>query len=191
MRGNRSEGRLWRWRRNPLRRRTDVVEAWIMLVLWTVVLVGGTLAGLMTAHAAVQASARERAERHAVAAVVLADVPRATTDVGNAYRMMTEVRWAAPDGTSRTGRTLVKRGTESGATITVWQNDRGALTPQPTGATEGAVEAAFFGGSAALAVACAALGIGALTRRGLDQGRLARWATEWELIGPRWSERTS
>ncbi|MFH9861171.1 hypothetical protein [Streptomyces sp. NPDC017202] len=190
MRGSRGVGMPWRRRDDPLRRHEDVVEAWIMLVLWTVVLVGGTLAGFVTAHAAVQASARERAERHPVTAVVLADVPRATTDVGNVYRVRAEVRWTAPDGTSRTGRTPVSRGTGAGARITVWQNDRGTLTPQPTGATEGTVEAAFFGTGAALAVAVAALGVGALARWRLDQGRLARWAAEWELIGPRWTQRT-
>lgn len=38
--------RLWRWRRNPLRLRSDLVEAWIMLVTWVFALVGGLLAGL-------------------------------------------------------------------------------------------------------------------------------------------------
>ncbi|MGV9944175.1 Rv1733c family protein [Streptomyces sp. NPDC003401] len=190
MRGNRRVGMPWRGRDDPLRRREDVVESWIMLVLWAVVLVGGTLAGSVTAHAAVQASARERAERHPVTAVVLADVPRATTDTGNVHRMRTEVRWTAPDGTSRTGRTLVDRGTGAGGRITVWQNDRGTLTPRPTGATEGAVEAAFFGAGAMTAVAGAALGAGALARWRLDRDRMARWAAEWELIGPRWTQRT-
>ncbi|WP_263635550.1 hypothetical protein [Streptomyces sp. CoH27] len=36
---------LGRWRDNPLRRREDVAEAWIVVALWVVVLVGGGSAG--------------------------------------------------------------------------------------------------------------------------------------------------
>lgn len=32
---------LWRWRRNPLRRREDVLEAWILLIVWLVVALAG------------------------------------------------------------------------------------------------------------------------------------------------------
>ena len=37
--GTRTTTWLWRRRRNPLRRRTDVVEAWVVLALWVVPLV--------------------------------------------------------------------------------------------------------------------------------------------------------
>jgi hypothetical protein len=43
--------RGWRWRRNPLRRRSDVVEAWLLLAAWTIALVSGLIVGLLTADA--------------------------------------------------------------------------------------------------------------------------------------------
>ncbi|MEU2879366.1 hypothetical protein ABZ651_24505, partial [Streptomyces sp. NPDC007070] len=36
--------RWWRWRRNPLRRTSDVVEAWLLLVAWTLAVLGVTKA---------------------------------------------------------------------------------------------------------------------------------------------------
>ncbi|GGX79737.1 hypothetical protein GCM10010358_37470 [Streptomyces minutiscleroticus] len=45
--GKSAARRLWRWRASPLRRRDDAVEVWATLVMWTVVIIGGTLVGLM------------------------------------------------------------------------------------------------------------------------------------------------
>ncbi|MYS43445.1 hypothetical protein GTY23_19820, partial [Streptomyces sp. SID5998] len=52
--------RWWRWRRNPLRRTSDVVEAWILLVAWTLAVLGGLVAGLLTAGAVQQSADRVR-----------------------------------------------------------------------------------------------------------------------------------
>ncbi|WP_229859937.1 Rv1733c family protein [Streptomyces anandii] len=180
---------LWRWRGNPLRRHDDVVEAWLLLVMWAVILVGGALAGTLAARAADQEFAHQRADRHPVAAVLVTDVPQ-TANGGDAYRAPAKVRWTAPDGTARTGRALVETGLQSGTKVTVWQNGRGTLTTQPPGPTEARVEAALFGASAALALAGLVYGGTALARWRLDRHRYEQWGAEWDLIGPRWDQKT-
>lgn len=76
MRGSgRTTKRLWRWRSNPLRRADDTIEAWIILAMWAVLAVGGGVAGLLTAHAAAEGFAHQRAERHSARAVLLSAVP--------------------------------------------------------------------------------------------------------------------
>ncbi|MFK4145362.1 hypothetical protein [Streptomyces sp. NPDC004065] len=182
--------RLWRWRHNPLRRREDVVEAWIVLVTWLVVVVGGAIAGTLTALAADREFAWQRADRQPVRAVLADDSPRSSSNDGNGYREPVKVRWTAPDGTTRTGRTLVATGLDAGASVTVWQNGRGALTTEPPGPTEARVEAALFGVSAALALAGLACGTSALARWRLDRRRYDQWGAEWDLIGPRWDQKT-
>src|SRR5689334_3682730 len=107
--------RLWRWRNNPLRRRDDIVEAWVVLAVWMVVTVGGAGAGLVTATAADAMFARQRTERHSVQAVVVNDVPRKATAFGADNRRTVEVRWVKPDGSTRTGRTLVSTGLDAGS----------------------------------------------------------------------------
>lgn len=184
--------RLWRWRSNPLRRREDIVEAWIVLVVSVVVVVGGVLAGLVTVRAAEHGFAEQRAHRHPVRAVLLADSPLvASTDRSTDGRVRGSVRWTAPDGTSRTGRTPVDAGLRAGSRVVIWQDDRGRLVPaRPTGHAEGHVEAALFGAAAALAVATPVVGAGAVARARLDRRRMAHWEQEWELVGPRWGPRT-
>lgn len=65
--------RLWRWRRNPLRRRSDVVEAWVIVVGWVFALVCGLLVGLVAADAVERDTEGQREERRQVSAVLVED----------------------------------------------------------------------------------------------------------------------
>ncbi|MFG3203607.1 hypothetical protein [Streptomyces sp. NPDC048192] len=62
--------RGWRWRRNPLRRRSDVVDAWLLLAAWTVALVSGLVVGLLTADAVGHMTPRPAPSRPAATALV-------------------------------------------------------------------------------------------------------------------------
>ncbi|MDF3299118.1 Rv1733c family protein [Streptomyces tropicalis] len=189
--GRRADRWLWRWRRSPLRRREDVIEAWVLLVTWVVLVVGGAVTGLVTAHAAGQEFARQRADRHAVRAVLLADVPSAPSSAGTeSYRASAPVRWTAPDGSTRTGRTLVATGLRAGTPLALWQDGRGVLASAPPGGAEAVFEAALFGAGAALGLAGVVHAAGATARWRLDRRRLNGWATEWERVGPRWARKT-
>ncbi|MGW2491960.1 Rv1733c family protein [Streptomyces sp. NPDC001606] len=184
--------RLGLLRSNPLCRSEDVVEAWIMLAVWSVVLLGGAVAGVVAAHAAADVFARQRADRHAVRAVLL---DAAATGAGairsDDGRVRARVRWTAPDGGAHTGETFVDAGLPAGSRVTVWEDGRGRLAPaKPTGRVEGTMEAGFFGLAAALGVAGPVYGAGALARHRLDRRRLAAWDREWRQVGPRWSHRT-
>ncbi|WP_406320363.1 hypothetical protein [Streptomyces sp. NBC_00519] len=179
--------RLWRWRSNPLRRHDDIVEAWMVLAMWVVITVGGAIAGLVTAHAADEEFAHQRAERHSVQAIMVSAVPHDGPAVkGTGHRTLAKVRWTAPDGVTRTGYTRVSTGLQAGSRVTVWQDRRGALTTEPTGPAVAAAEAVLFGAAAALAVCCATLGAGAAVRWQLDRRRFDQWGEEWDLVGPQW-----
>ncbi|WP_369029777.1 MULTISPECIES: Rv1733c family protein [Streptomyces] len=190
--GKYAKKRLWRWRGNPLQRRDDIVEAWIVLAVWTVFAVGGTVAGLVTFHAADEVFARQRAERQSVRAVLLDDVLVSTTAVGvTSDRRTTSVRWTAPDGSARTGRTLVDTGRKAGSRVTVWQDGQGRLTAAPRSSTEAAIESGFLGAAAAAGLAGLVFGAGAVARSQLDRRRVDGWGREWDQVGPEWSHKTS
>nr|BFD80667.1 hypothetical protein StreXyl84_00680 [Streptomyces sp. Xyl84] len=186
----RTRKRLWRWRRNPLRRHDDDVEAWILLVAWVLILAGGAIVWAVTARAVDQDFSRQRADRHAVAAVLLTDARPALSTASETYRASAEVRWTAPDGTARTARTQVPAGLPAGTAFTVWQDGRGTLTGAPATPGEARTQAALFGAAAAGAVTGLVYGTAALARWRLDERRYARWGTEWETVGPRWDQRT-
>ncbi|WP_333778266.1 Rv1733c family protein [Streptomyces sp. IBSBF 3136] len=184
---------LWRWRKNPLRRREDLVEAWVLLAVWLVVVIGAAAAALVTARAAGGQFAHQRADRHPVRAVLRADASGGTAAAwSSGGRVWVPVRWTAPDGTPRTGRAPVESGLRAGARVALWQDEQGRITAgRPTGGVEGAAQAGLFGAAAALAVAAPACLAGAVARAHLDRRRLARWDREWEQVGPRWGHRRS
>ncbi|MYR87185.1 hypothetical protein GTY41_20115 [Streptomyces sp. SID685] len=156
---------LWRWRSNPLRRREDVLEAWIVLAVWAVVVLVGAVVAPSAFRTAEHRFAEQHAERPPVRAVLTAD---------------------APDGTPRTGHTLVDPSLPRGTTVHLWQDDRGQLvTTAPTDRAEGRIEAGLLAAGAALVAAAPVLGAGAFARARLDRRRLALWDREWDLVGPR------
>ncbi|MGW5283229.1 Rv1733c family protein [Streptomyces collinus] len=184
---------LWRWRRNPLRRREDVLEAWVVLAVWLVAVIGSAAAAVVTARAAGAEFAHQRADRHPVGAVLLADAPGGTSAArSSGGRVRVPLRWTAPDGSSRTGRAPVDSGLRAGARVVVWQDGQGRIAAgRPTGGADGVVQAGLFGAAAALAVAAPACLAGAAARAHLDRRRLTRWDREWERVGPYWGHRTS
>ncbi|MFF7648211.1 hypothetical protein [Streptomyces canus] len=178
---------LWRWRGNPLRRHDDVLEAWLVLAVWVLVAVGGTVAGVLTAQSADGVFARQRAGRTPVRAVLLADTPRATA---HSYRLLAAVRWTAPDGSVHTDKALVESGLRAGAEVGVWTGAQGGLATAPPSRTEASAESALLGAASAFALSGVVWGAGGVARRGLDRRRLAQWGEEWDLVGPRWGHRT-
>ncbi|MFD7406831.1 hypothetical protein ACFV7R_30065 [Streptomyces sp. NPDC059866] len=187
----RTKKRFWRWRNNPLRRRGDIVEAWVVLAVWVVIAVGGAVVGLMTADAADEVFARQRAERVPVRAVLLTDVPRSVAGAGTTSdKTAARVRWTDPDGSVHTDKTLVNIGLKAGARTVVWTDGRGEITAEPPSPTEAAVEAGVLATGAALAFAGLVFGAGALARWRLDQQRIEQWGREWDLVGPRWGHKT-
>ncbi|GAA2929658.1 Rv1733c family protein [Streptomyces mexicanus] len=182
--------RLWRWRSSPLRRHEDVAEAWIILATWVLILVGGAIIWTVTARFADQEFAWQRADRHAVTAVLLSNAPPGASTGTDSYRSLAKVRWTAADGTTHTGRTLMPAGLPIGATVTIWQDGRGALTTAPPGPGEGQVQAILYGGAAAGAYTGLVYVTAALARWQLDKRRYEQWGAEWDTIGPRWDQKT-
>ena len=182
---------LWRWRNNPLRRHDDVLEAWLLLVVGALMTVGGTIAGVVSAHAADQAFAQQRAERIPVHGVLLNDVPRtASPDTGRDLASA-RVRWTTPGGSTHVGMTSVSTGWKAGSTVRVWIDTQGRLSTQPPAPAKAAVEAGILGTSAALALSGVVFGAGSAGRWYLDRRRIEQWDREWNLVGPQWGHKTS
>ncbi|MCZ4602719.1 hypothetical protein O3S80_02820 [Streptomyces sp. Lzd4kr] len=184
---------LWRWRTNPLRRHDDILEAWTVLAVWTVIALGGTLVGAVTAEAADDSFTQQRSERHAVGAVLVDSTP-GTALAGRGTmsdRVRATVRWTASDGSARTGQTLVDTGQKAGSKVVVWLDDTDRLTREPQSVTEASVEAAVLGTGAAVAFGGFVYGAGRVVRWRLDQRRYDQWGKEWEETGPQWRRKTT
>ncbi|WP_316959411.1 hypothetical protein [Streptomyces sp. TRM68367] len=183
--------RLWRWRRNPLRRRSDVIEAWIMLVGWAVAVLAGLLTGLVAAGAVERAAEQQRAERHQVAAVLVEDAEDQPARAAADDRVWAAVRWAAPDGAQHTDDARVPARTPAGSTVTVWTDGRGQIAAEPLTPGETVLHAVSGAVLAGAGASAAALGTVRVARWGLERRRLAQWAAEWRRIdtGREWNIR--
>jgi hypothetical protein len=178
---------LWRWRRNPLRRREDILEAWVLLVVWFLLVVAAPLAGVWGAQASAHAAAERRAERYPVIATLLEDGPASSGNTGLAGgRATAAVRWTSADGIRHTGRTLVDQGLGAGARLTVWTDRRGDLATAPPTATRIAVDSAFTGVASTVAAIAATAAGGHGIRVALDRRRRRAWEAEWQRLGSRW-----
>ncbi|MGW4600456.1 Rv1733c family protein [Streptomyces sp. NPDC004457] len=190
----RTRVRGWRWRRNPLRRRSDVVEAWTVLVVAVLMSVVAPLAGVAAGlHAHDQAralAAAQRAERHQVRAVVIGDAPRRLTpsqsDPRQPYRA--QVRWTEPGKGVRTAWSRVPAGTRPGEPVSVWFDSRDRSVGPP------ADDVAVWQHTVTVGL-CAAGGTATLVflghviaRRIALRHRLAEWEREWARTGPRWTQ---
>ncbi|GAA3099106.1 Rv1733c family protein [Streptomyces echinatus] len=180
--------RLWRWRRNPLRRHSDVVEAWIVLAGWLLALAAGVVAGLLAVQTSESAFAARQARVHPVTAV-LADGSARMPATGSGYddgRVWAGVRWTDADGSVHTDRAKVVPGFSAGSRVTVWTNQAHQVVPAPVTGTAADLQSALTGALVAPAAAAAVWGAGWLVRNRLIRRRMAEWDAEWKQIGPRW-----
>ncbi|MFF4804343.1 hypothetical protein ACFY1U_39220 [Streptomyces sp. NPDC001351] len=183
----------WRWRSNPLRRRSDVVEAWIVLAAWTAATAGAVAAGTVGAQAAQRVVNEDRAGRRPVSAVVLKTVAGSGRDVvtGVRYdRVLATVRWSDGKGTVRTGMVDVKSGAKAGSGVQAWTDGRGHLVSAPVSAEEAATRVVLAGTGVGLATGLTVLGGGRLVRLRVQRRATERWGAEWERVGREWGHRT-
>lgn len=191
----RTRVRGWRWRRNPLRRRSDVVEAWTVLTVALLLLLVAPLAGAVVgwwAHDDARAVASEqRAERHRVRAAVVGKVPdsRPTVQSGRERSYRVTVRWTESGGVVRTAEARVPAGTRQGAEVDVWFDSRGRSVDPPPDSTaiwQHTVTMGACGAGAAIAVILLGHSV---VRGAAGRHRLAEWEREWALTEPQWSRR--
>lgn len=186
---------LWRWRSGPLRRRSDVAEAWAGLVAWALIALCGPAAGVATAVGYQAAVLAESHDGRSVSAVLTEDassraVPVTGTAATGGGRTPATVAWLTPEGGRHTGEALVSAGSDAGDTVTVRLDERGQVQDATTAgeAWTGGVAAGIL---AAILVCAAVLIAHRALRRGLDACRFAAWEREWAEVGPRWSGRTA
>ncbi|MEV5874671.1 hypothetical protein AB0L75_10640 [Streptomyces sp. NPDC052101] len=180
---------LWRWRRNPLRRRADVLEAWVVLGAWLLTVLAGVAAGLVAARSVEHGLAQERADWRPVVARVVGRAPGTSPAHGHSSageRVWAKVRWTVADGSAHTGQVRVRPGGKAGTPVTVWTDPQGRLVGRPTSVSEAAFRGALIGCLVGVGAAAVPF-VGGLALRGrLERRRMNAWDTEWARLGPQW-----
>lgn len=181
--------RFWRWRRNPLKRGSDRVEAWALLVSGLLLVVGAPTVGVETGLAMTADAHRPAADWKAVSAVVIhkAPPPSTITGVDSGDRpVLATVRWHVPGGHDHTGHALVRPNSPAGTRTTIWLDRNGHVHQDLVDPLSAAYDGIAFGFLTGTATAMFAGGSYAAIRCALDRRRAAALAYEWAVIGPEW-----
>ncbi|MBD0743787.1 hypothetical protein BG418_19640 [Streptomyces sp. CBMA152] len=189
---------VWRWRKNPLRRRTDLVEAWVALTALVLTVLAmpvlGSVCGVMTDRALHRTVIREQRTRHATTAVVVRETHdhRAASDFdglggGREGRVRVVANWTAYDGSAHSGTVSApRRSVPPGTTFRIWTDDKGMRASRPLDSATAHAHAVFAGLGAALAAAGLVEGIRRLVVWRLVRRRYARLDRAWARCGPDW-----
>ncbi|WP_329213965.1 hypothetical protein OG352_02850 [Streptomyces sp. NBC_01485] len=193
----RAIGGIWRWRHNPLRRGTDLAEAWValsaLLLILLVAPVVGSVIGTV-AQDVLQRSVREqRLSHHEVTATVVREVAGSPLDVdpetttGRETRTRVVADWTAPDGTAQHGTVLAGlRTPHSGDRFAIWTDGHGRPAPRPLDSVTATTHAVLAGFGAALLTAGAVEGGRRLIVWRMVRRRYACWDQAWDRAGPDW-----
>jgi hypothetical protein len=175
--------------RNTLRRPTDRLEGMIVALLCAAFL--AALAAAPSFGQWLYQTQRASAARlHPATAVLIQSTPPSggyMTSEGTAL-----ARWRAPDGREEKGvlTTLtapaISGGGTAGTQVQVWLTGSGQPVPPPVTSAETMLSATILTAGAVIGTSIALLTCYALCRFALDRRRRAAWASEWQLIGPKW-----
>lgn len=188
---------LWRWRRNPLRRTTDLIEAWVALtaavLLCLAVPAAGVVAGL-SANASLQRAVRAQYQERVptVARVVrIADQDPAqrTAEAAGEQRLRPAVvaDWTAPDGSTRTGTVnTTRQHAHPGDAFPLWTDRAGRAVPPPMHPETARAHALIAGLTVALLAGLLVETARRLAVHRLVRRRYARLDRAWAQAGPDW-----
>ncbi|MFF1548442.1 hypothetical protein [Streptomyces sp. NPDC058291] len=189
----RSGAHCWRRGNDPLRRRSDVVEAWTALVvaalLWIAVPLAGALVGRWAHDDAQAAAVGQRADRHRVTAQVVSRPPGVMPAVegGRQQTVPVSVRWTPPGEHARTATARVPAGTHRGDMVDVWFDGHGRSVAPPPSDTMVWQHTLTLGVCVAGGSAATVLLGHAVVRRVAMRHRLAEWEREWARTEPQWT----
>jgi hypothetical protein len=177
--------------RNPMRRRSDRVQAWSRTAFVLLALAIGIPLALGLGRLAYRNSVPPRPPGSSLVAATVGKLePRAQ---GGAYlrSQLADVTWPGPDGSVHTGRIAVDTSSRVGSRLPIWVDAHGrTLPPDVSGGDQ--VFTGLLAGAVAFG-ACAGLtgAAYASVRYRLDRRRYADWDAQWRRVEPLWSKRRS
>jgi hypothetical protein len=193
----------WRWRRNPLRRRSDVVEGWLGLLtvlLFCTVPVIGWWAGQSVDRTLQRVVRTQRAERTLVTAIVqpaktgkTASASAGSSSSSSSAEAGSDtpghgdtLRWTAPDHSVHTATVSSDLEVWHQHKIMVWTDHKGTLVPAPLDSVTATTHSVLAGIAAASAAGGALLISRQVLLWRLMLRRMASWEREWARVGQDW-----
>ncbi|MCG5218931.1 Rv1733c family protein [Streptosporangium soli] len=179
--------RLYRLDRNPLRRRWDRIEAFVVAIVLVLSMAGVPFAVRLGLTVYEQGVTSERSGRW-VSGRLVSNAPAArwADPEGGLNTVKAPARWPLADGGSGTGMVDVPEGSKAGSPVRIWLDASGKpVTKPPERATTVAKAVVAGSGVMLLGFGTLLLAYGA-TRCLLDRRRHTAWEEEWAAADRRW-----
>jgi hypothetical protein len=175
---------------NKLRRPSDRLEGAVVVLLSAVFLAAVTAAPWLGVRVYQSQRADATGLRPAVAELTQAGPGNDSLATSGEAA----ARWRAPDGQRRWGLLTTTTapgiwGAPAGARVQVWLTRSGQPEEPPSGPWEAGLASVMLAIGAACCGGIVLFLCYRLCRLALDRRRLAAWASEWSVAGPRWTTR--
>jgi hypothetical protein len=183
-------------RHNALRRRVDVVEAWLLVALVVALAVAcpllGVYAGSRT-YASEERGARVAAQGISRTDAVLLEDTASYTPAANfsatVDQILVKARWTGPDAIVHEGRITPTESGRAGAVVPVWVDRGGNAVIPPLTHEQVTEKAVGIGTSAVFGLAVLLTGLWLFARHAIHRRRMSYWHQAWAAVEPQWSGR--
>jgi len=187
-------GRTWRGLRpdrNPLRRRSDKVEAFIFGSLIVAAATAAPLAAVGASHEAfdnaLHVAQVQQETGHQVRAVLVAAPATSVNGYTVASLVPARAQWKTPDGRSHAGPISVPSGSLKGQAFPIWTDADGNVSGPPLTRAQAADQGTFVGIMAVIVTLVTCLTTAGITRFVVNRRRIAAWEADWAVTAPMWS----
>ncbi len=179
---------------NPLRRRMDRAETFIIGGLLVVAVAVAPVAAVQADHVAYTDSLRvaqvqERTD-HQTMAKLLAAPAASTGGYTVASLVPARAQWTTPTGTRRTGDIQVPASSVKGQRYKIWIDAAGAVTSPPATEAQAAGQGTFAAIMAVVLTLVTCFTAAGITRMLLNRRRLAAWDAAWAVTAPLWTRQS-
>lgn len=175
--------------RNPLRRRSDRVEAvvlWCGLVVALLLIPVAAAVGTGVGNASAESAARQQAVLHEVKATTLEDTANAVPSAPGDVLSRARVSYVDANGVAREGMTSVVIGTKAGDQVAIWIDRSGNIVRSPRSGADSSAFGATVGFLTLTGSWLLLWAVVRLARVPLDRRRAREWENEWLAVAPRW-----
>ncbi|RLU89224.1 hypothetical protein CTZ27_22560 [Streptomyces griseocarneus] len=185
--------RAWKWRHNPLLRRSDIAEWWTAVATVLLMAVLAPLAGALAATGVEESANRLRQDLHPATAILTKDatVLRTGTAPGEpTERARAPVRWQSSGHTIRTAMVQVSPDAKARASTMVWTDSHGRVGSRPPTRPQAEFRGNTAGAEVAAGVCLLLAGAHRMTVKvALHRYRERAWEREWSEVEPLWTHR--
>lgn len=176
---------------NPLRRREDLIERWLIplaIAMFVVLAPVAALAAGAVEHAENAATWRVESSYHPVRGVLLRSAagPEGSDHGTNTWLVPTLASWTE-GGRPHVGYVPAPAKSAAGSVVTIWLDRAGKVELPPLTSAQARDRLLVATGCALAALALLLVALWWLGRKVLDRRRLRGWEADWLTVGPRWT----